>query len=98
MNIISGLLIGNIESSGYIAAGIYHPQDGEVNFGGTAEIYVNNGTGIIMRAGTLNATGGKITTTGTSKGYVGDNKFELESNAIILEKRQIILVQIQEVT
>ena len=87
MNITGGLLIGNIESSGYIAAGIYHPQDGEVNFGGTAEIFVNNGTGIIMRAGTLNATGGKITTTGTSKGYVGDNKFELESNAIILDKK-----------
>ena len=73
INMTGGTLIGRIKSSGYIACGIYHPQNGVLNMtGGT--IYADNGVGILMRAGDANITGGTITATGTGAGYVGDNK------------------------
>lgn len=72
INISDGTLIGHIVTSGYIACGIYHPQDGILNItGGT--IYADGGVGILMRGGELNMTGGTVTATGTASGKVGDS-------------------------
>ena len=43
-------------------AGIYHPQVGTLNINGGS---ISGGSGIEMRAGTLNVTGGTITATGS---------------------------------
>lgn len=72
INVNGGTLIGHIITEGYIACGIYHPQDGIVNVNG-GTIYADNGVGILMRGGELNMTGGNVIATGTSDGKVGDS-------------------------
>lgn len=65
ITISGGTLIGHIQTSGYLACGIYHPQDGELTItGGT--IYVDGGCGILMRGGTLTIEGGIYINTNTS--------------------------------
>ena len=73
MTINGGTFIGNIQSSGYIACGIYHPQAGTLTVNG-GDFYINNGIGILMRGGEGTITGGTITTTGNASGKVGDSK------------------------
>lgn len=84
INIEGGTLIGNIQSSGYIANGIYHPQAGVCNISG-GTIIANNGVGILMRNGELNVTGNpEVISTGTAKGKVGDSKYQVDSQAVVL--------------
>ena len=84
INIEGGTLIGNIQSSGYIANGIYHPQAGVCNISG-GTIVANNGVGILMRNGELNVTGNpEVISTGTAKGKVGDSKYQVDSQAVVL--------------
>ena len=71
ITISGGTIIGRIESAGYIACGIYHPQSGTLKISG-GTIYAVNGVGILMRAGVLNMTGGKIVSSGNVSGRVGD--------------------------
>ena len=72
INVNGGMLIGHIITDGYIACGIYHPQDGILNVNG-GTVYADNGVGILMRGGELNMTGGNVIATGTSSGKVGDS-------------------------
>lgn len=73
INISGGTMIGTILTPGYIACGVYHPQEGTLNItGGTFQI--ENGVGILVRAGSANITGGEIITTGTADGKVGDSQ------------------------
>lgn len=73
INISGGTMIGTIQSTGYIACGVYHPQEGTLNItGGTFQI--TNGVGVLVRAGSANITGGEIITTGTVDGKVGDSQ------------------------
>lgn len=72
INISGGTLISHIESGGYIACGIYHPQSGTLNVSG-GTIYADGGVGILMRAGSANITGGEIIATGNGSGKVGDS-------------------------
>lgn len=84
INIEGGTLIGNIKTAGYIANGIYHPQAGVCNISG-GTIVANNGVGILMRNGELNVTGNpEVISTGTAKGKVGDNKCQVDSQAVVL--------------
>lgn len=84
INIEGGTLIGNIQSSGYIANGIYHPQAGVCNISG-GTIVANNGVGILMRNGELNVTGNpEVISTGTAKGKVGDSEYQVDSQAVVL--------------
>lgn len=81
INISGGTLIGHITTQGYIAMGVYHPQEGVLNItGGT--IYADGGAGIVMRAGELNMTGGEIIATGDAQGWAGDNKYNVPSTGI----------------
>ena len=73
INISGGTMIGTIVTPGYIACGVYHPQEGTLNItGGTFQI--ENGVGVLVRAGSANITGGEIITTGTADGKVGDSQ------------------------
>lgn len=73
INISGGTMIGTIQSSGYIACGVYHPQEGTLNITG-GKFQIENGVGILVRAGSANITGGEIITTGSVNGKVGDSQ------------------------
>ena len=73
MNISGGTMIGGIQSTGYIACGVYHPQQGKLNITG-GKFQITNGVGVLVRAGSANITGGEIITTGSVKGKVGDSQ------------------------
>lgn len=87
INITGGTLNGHIQSAGYVACGIYNPQDGIVNISG-GEITGENGCGVLMRAGILNVTGGTIIGTGDPelKGKVGDSKVTVGPNGVIYDQ------------
>ena len=72
INISGGTMIGHITTDGYIACGVYHPQQGTLNISG-GTIYADGGVGVLMRAGDANITGGSIIATGTAPGRVGDS-------------------------
>ena len=85
ININGGTMIGNITTSGYIACGVYHPQNGTLNItGGT--IYANGGVGVLMRAGSANITGGQIIATGEKSGGVGDAKREISPYGVVYDE------------
>ena len=81
-----GTLIGGIESTGYIACGIYAPwKDNVTVSGGTFNI--TNGAGIVARAGTVKVTGGTFNCgDGTAKGWVGDSKNMVPCAALVFDK------------
>ena len=80
-----GTFIGNIESNGYIACGIYAPWNDNVTVsGGTFNI--TNGAGIVARAGTVKVTGGTFNCTGDGTGWVGDNKNQIPCAALVFDK------------
>ena len=72
INITNVIMIGHIQSAGYIACGVYHPQSGNLRISG-GTIYADGGVGILMRSGDLSMTGGKVIATGTAQGKVGDS-------------------------
>lgn len=78
-------LIGNIQSNGYEACGIYIANNDNVIIEGNTEIAVEGGCGILMRAGNVTVKSGvKITTTdATENGWVGDNKTKMSQSGII---------------
>ena len=78
--------IGNIETKGYIACGIYAPWNDNVTVsGGTFNI--TNGAGIVARAGTVKVTGGTFNCgDGTAKGWVGDSKNMVPCAALVFDK------------
>lgn len=86
INITGGTIIGHITTDGYIACGIYHPQDGNLNISG-GTIYAVNGVGVLVRAGTANITGGNIISTGSSQGHVGDSSVAVPSGALVLDSK-----------
>lgn len=80
-----GTFIGGIESTGYIACGIYAPWNDNVTVsGGTFNI--TNGAGIVARAGTVKVTGGTFNCTGNGTGWVGDNKNQIPCAALVFDK------------
>lgn len=73
MNISGGTMIGGIQTAGYIACGVYHPQQGALNITG-GKFQITGGVGVLIRAGSANITGGEIVTTGSVNGKVGDSQ------------------------
>ena len=84
MNISGGTMIGGIQTAGYIACGVYHPQQGTLNITG-GKFQITNGVGVLIRAGSANITGGEIVTTGTGSGWVGDNKIDEGCHGIVYD-------------
>ena len=85
INIKDATLIGKIESNGYEACGIYVANNDIVNIENT-EINVENGCGILMRAGNVTIKNSSITTTGTEGGWVGDKKKVMSNSGIIYDE------------
>ena len=84
-------LIGRIQSPGYAACGIYHPQQGTLTIkysAGIPNIVAINGAGIVMRGGTLNYRAGNITATGDASfvGKVGDTPIEVGTSGIVYDR------------
>lgn len=85
-------LIGRIQSPGYAACGIYHPQQGTLTIkyssGSIPNIVAINGAGIVMRGGTLNYSAGNITATGDANfvGKVGDSRVVVGTSGIVYDR------------
>ena len=78
ITINGGTFIGNIQSSGFIACGIYAPWKDIITVNG-GNFTVNNGIGIVARAGQVTVNGGTFTCTGSAKGGVGDKNFDMDA-------------------
>lgn len=78
INILGGTFTGNIETTGYIACGIYAPWKDIITVSG-GNFTVNNGIGIVARAGQVTVTGGSFTCNGNAKGKVGDKNFDMDA-------------------
>lgn len=83
-------LIGRIQSPGYAACGIYHPQQGTLTIKysrGIPNIVAVNGAGIVMRGGTLDYRAGNITATGDVNftGKVGDTGAQIGNCGIVYD-------------
>lgn len=81
-----GQLIAHITSAGYIAAGVYMPNDGSFTMNG-GEI-ISDGAGIVMRGGQVNLNGGSIVANGASgvKGMVGDSRVVVGPYAVVYDQ------------
>lgn len=85
-------LIGRIQSPGYAACGIYHPQQGTLTIkyssGSIPNIVAVNGAGIVMRGGTLNYQAGNIIATGDANftGKVGDSRVVVGTSGIVYDR------------
>ena len=84
-------LIGRIQSPGYAACGIYHPQQGTLTIKysrGIPYIVAVNGAGIVMRGGTLDYRAGNIIATGDANfvGKVGDTPIEVGTSGIVYDR------------
>ena len=85
-------LIGRIQSQGYAACGIYHPQQGTLTIkyssGSIPNIVAVNGAGIVMRGGTLDYRAGNIIATGDANfvGKVGDSRVVVGTSGIVYDR------------
>lgn len=84
-------LIGRIQTAGYAACGIYHPQQGTLTIKysrGIPNIVAVNGAGIVMRGGTLDYRAGNITATGDANftGKVGDSRVVVGTSGIVYDR------------
>lgn len=80
-----GKLVAHIESAGYIACGVYLPNEGTFVMNG-GEI-VSDGAGIVMRGGKVELNGGTIIANGASgvKGKVGDSRVVVGPYAVVYD-------------
>lgn len=83
-----GKLISHIQSNGYVANGVYMPNDGSFTMNG-GEIIAENGCGICIRAGEVVLNGGKIETSGdpTIKGKCGDSRVVVPCAPVVYDKQ-----------
>lgn len=87
ININGGTMIGHIQTGGYVACGVYHPQNGTLNISG-GKIVALGGAGIVMRSGQLNQTGGEVIATGDASlmGQVGDSRVVVGTTGVIFDR------------
>lgn len=82
-----GKLIAHITSAGYIACGVYMPNDGKFVMNG-GEI-ISDGAGVVMRAGEVELKGGSIIANGTkgTVGKVGDSRVVVGPYAVVYDEK-----------
>ena len=80
-----GKLIAHITTAGYIACGVYMPNDGVFTMNG-GEI-VSDGAGVVMRGGEVNLNGGSIAANGATgvTGKVGDSRVVVGPYAVVYD-------------
>ncbi|MEF2824768.1 MAG: S-layer homology domain-containing protein, partial [Peptococcaceae bacterium] len=85
-----GTLIGEMSNEavekGYIACGIYHPQEGTLTVNG-GNIYVHNGAGILTRGGAATVNNVNIVTTGKVEGKIGDSEIKVPPSAVVVDEK-----------
>ncbi len=85
ITISGGIFNGEIKTAGYIACGVYAPWKDTITIsGGTFNI--TGGAGVVARAGTVTISNGTFNCTGTATGWVGDNKNEIPSSALVFDE------------
>ena len=84
-NVSGGTFYGNITTDGYVACGIYAPNDDTWNItGGT--FHIVKGAGIVQRAGTVTVGENvEIYTTGAVTGKVGDSRVVVPCAALVFD-------------
>lgn len=87
------VLLGRIQSKGYVACGVYHPQQGTLTIGNYTKIVALGGAGIVMRGGELNLGDTKsknieIIAAGdtTLTGKVGDSRVVVGTSGIVFDR------------
>ena len=91
IELTKAILTGSIKSPGYIACGVYAPWKDSIILNAVA-INITNGVGVLVRGGkvvikdTLSKYPRKITVTGTTSGWVGDNKNLIECKTLVVDK------------
>lgn len=88
ITINDGIFLGSIETEGYSACGIYHPQDGVLTVNGGSFYAFDGGCGILVRSGQVTLNGGRIRTyTALSNGKIGDSKVLPSPSVICVDTR-----------
>lgn len=91
IELTKAILTGSIKSPGYIACGVYAPWKDNIILNAVA-INITNGVGVLVRGGkvvikdTLSKYPRRITVTGTTSGWVGDNKNLIECKTLVVDK------------
>ena len=82
-----GKLIAHITSAGYLACGVYMPNNGKFIMNG-GEI-ISDGAGLVMRAGEVELNGGSIVANGATgvKGKVGDSRVVVGPYAVVYDEK-----------
>mgnify|MGYP002860605433 CR=1 FL=1 len=83
-----GELVANIQSSGYVACGVYMPNTGSFTMNG-GKITANGGAGVVARGGDVKILGGEIITTAhptLSEGKVGDSRVVVKCAPVVYDK------------
>ena len=84
ITINGGTFNGTIQSSGYVACGIYAPWKDNITVnGGTFNI--TGGAGIVARGGQVTVNGGVFNTTGNVTGKVGDSRVVVPCAALVFD-------------
>ena len=85
------VLIGRIQTPGYVACGVYHPQQGKLTIGNYTKIVALGGAGVVMRGGELNLGGTtniEVVATGDANltGKVGDSRVVVGTSGIVFDR------------
>ena len=83
-----GELEANIQSTGYVAVGVYMPNSGSFVMNG-GKIKANGGAGVVCRGGSSELLGGEIITTAHPSlevGKVGDSRVVVPCSAVVYDK------------
>ena len=83
-NVSGGTFTGGITSDGYVACGIYAPNDNTVNVTGGV-FNVTGGCGVCARAGKTTVTGGEFNVTGSVTGKVGDSRIVVPCSVFVFD-------------
>lgn len=91
IELTKAILTGSIKSTGYIACGVYAPWKDNIILNAVT-INITNGVGVLVRGGkvaiknTASSLIKRITVTGTTSGWVGDNKNLIECKTLVVDK------------
>lgn len=82
-----GTFNGKIQTSGYVACGIYAPWKDVITING-GEFNIENGVGVLCRGGQVNINGGTFTTTDPNGelGKVGDSRVAVPCQTVYVDK------------
>lgn len=84
ITINGGTFNGGITTPGYVACGIYSPWKDEITVN-NGTFNIENGAGIVARAGSVTVNGGTFNTTGNGTGKVGDSRVVVPCSALVFD-------------